>query len=315
MNWNSDLSRDEEKLLRVSLQDVHVFLKKYNVTEKQLQEIIASIQDWYEKQPHLPKIKLDDRVMFRLLVSTKFRIEKVKDKIDASISAKHKMPEFLLNRDPLSPITDEYLRYGFFAVLPNKTPDNHRVAIFRIKSPREFVVIEIIKIAFMILDYIRHNDLNMGQQYVYDLTNVRFSNTVQMTPPVVTKMLYYIFYCHGAKLKGIHLINMPSFAIPILNLIKKLLKPKIAERIKIHSKPEDIANVFPKSMLPKEYGGDEFSFDEVTEEWRKMFQSDAWRQYFIDQDKVISDESRRTRVLSCDEFFGCDGSFRKLEFD
>nr|NP_001299303.1 alpha-tocopherol transfer protein-like [Papilio xuthus]BAM19383.1 CRAL/TRIO domain-containing protein [Papilio xuthus] len=315
MNWNSDLSRDEEKLLRVSLQDVDVFLKKYNVTERQLQEIIASIQDWYEKQPHLPKIKLDDRVMFRLLVSTKFRIEKVKDKIDASISAKHKMPEFLLNRDPLSPIIDEYLRYGFFAVLPNKTPDNHRVAIFRIKSPREFVVIEIIKIAFMILDYIRHNDLNMGQQYVYDLTNVRFSNTVQMTPPVVTKMLYYIFYCHGAKLKGIHLINMPSFAIPILNLIKKLLKPKIAERIKIHSKPEDIANVFPKSMLPKEYGGDEFSFDEVTEEWRKMFQSDAWRQYFIDQDKVISDESRRTRVLSCDEFFGCDGSFRKLEFD
>ncbi|XP_045539072.1 alpha-tocopherol transfer protein isoform X2 [Papilio machaon] len=292
-----------------------VVLKKYNVTHKQLQEIVDLIHDWYEKQPHLPKIKLDDRVIVRLLVSTKFRIEKVKDKIDALISTKHKTPEFLFNRDPLSPIIDEYLRYGFFAVLPKKTPDNHRISIFRIKSPREFVVIEVIKIALMTLEYRRYNDVCLGDQYVYDLSNVRFSNSVQMTPPIVTKMVYYVLYCSGSKIKGIHLINMPAFAIPILGLIKKLLKPKIAARIHIHSKPEDIANVFPKSILPKEYGGDELSFEEIAEEWRKTVQSDVWRQYFIDQDKVISDESKRTRVLSCNEVFGCDGSFRKLEFD
>ncbi|KPJ11585.1 Alpha-tocopherol transfer protein [Papilio machaon] len=233
----------------------------------------------------------------------------------AVISTKHKTPEFLFNRDPLSPIIDEYLRYGFFAILPKKTPDNHRVSFFRIKSPREFVVIELIKIALMTFEYRRYNDACLGDEFVYDLNNVSFSNTVQMTPPIVTKMMYYILYCSGSKIKGIHFINMPAFAIPILGLIKKLLKPKIAARIHIHSKPEDIANVFPKSILPKEYGGDEFSYEEIAEEWRKTVQSDVWRQYFIDQDKVISDESKRTRALSCNEVFGCDGSFRKLEFD
>lgn len=73
----------------------------------------------------------EDRIIVQLLISSKFRIEKVKDKIDAAISAKHKMPEFLLNRDPLSPNISEYLIDGFFAILPKLSQDNHRVSIFR----------------------------------------------------------------------------------------------------------------------------------------------------------------------------------------
>ncbi|KPJ11584.1 hypothetical protein RR48_08326 [Papilio machaon] len=190
--WDSDLSYGTEKLLQVTQHDMDVVLKKYNVTHKQVQEIVDLIQDWYEKQPHLPKNKLDDRVIVRLLVATKFRIEKVKDKIDSLISIKHKTPEFLFNRDPLSPIIDEYLRYGFFAVSPKKSPDDHRVAFFRVKSPREFEVIELIKIALMALEYRRYNDVCLGDEFVYDLSNVSFSNAVQMTPPIVTKMVYYI---------------------------------------------------------------------------------------------------------------------------
>lgn len=56
---------------------------------------------------------------------------------------------------------------------------------------------------------------------------------------------------------------MPTFVVPIVALVKKLLKPKIAARIYIHSKPEDIAKMYPKNILPKEYGGDNYSIDEI----------------------------------------------------
>lgn len=65
------------------------------------------------------------------LILKAFRMEEVKDKIDNSLSAKHKMPEILLNRDPFAPEMEKILRFGFLITLPKKSPTNHRVSLFR----------------------------------------------------------------------------------------------------------------------------------------------------------------------------------------
>ncbi|XP_045539249.1 alpha-tocopherol transfer protein-like [Papilio machaon] len=108
---------------------------------------------------------------------------------------------------------------------------------------------------------------------------------------------------------------MPSFIIPIINILKKLLKPKVAKRIYVYNSFNELNDLFSKSILPKEYGGDEITCDEITENWRKALQSDAWIEYFTEEDKVMSDETLRTRFLNSDDFFGLEGSFRKLEVD
>ncbi|CAH2052279.1 unnamed protein product, partial [Iphiclides podalirius] len=225
------------------------------------------------------------------------------------------MPEILLTRDPSAPEIIKNLKFGFLVVLPKKTPSNYRVSIIRIKKPIDIVATDVVKTIFMMLDYRMRNDVSLGEQWIFDLTNVSFQNSVQMTPALLTKIIYYIRFCFGSKIKSIHFVNTPAFVVPVLNVVKKLMKPKVAKRICIHKNFDELQDLFPKSILPQEYGGDELSCEELTEDWTNVLQSDGWKYYFKEQDQVISDESKRTRFLSSDDFFGCEGSFRKLEVD
>lgn len=73
----------------------------------------------------------DDEVIIRRLITQRFSIEKVKEKVDNYYTIRRKMPEVLCNRDPLSPTVDKCLKQGYWIVLPKKTPDNKRVNIYR----------------------------------------------------------------------------------------------------------------------------------------------------------------------------------------
>ncbi|CAK1590212.1 unnamed protein product [Parnassius mnemosyne] len=309
------LSQNVEKLLNVTPDDLDAVLRHYKITPKGLQEIVISIQEWYEKQHHLPQGQLDDKIILQHLILKGFNMEKVKDKIDNFFSAKHKMPEILLKRDPLASDFDRYLRFAFFVILPKKTSINHRVSIFRLQRPFDFIAADVMKMAFMLLEYRILNDISLGEQWIFDLTNLSFQNSVQMTPVLITKLIYYIRFYFGSKIKGIHIVNMPAFVAPLLNIVKKIMKPKVAKRIYVYNNFDQIYEILPKNILPKEYGGDELSCQEIADEWRNAIQTDAWRTYFSEQDKLISDESKRTRFLSTDDFFGCEGSFKKLEVD
>ncbi|XP_068623770.1 alpha-tocopherol transfer protein-like [Battus philenor] len=312
---NSELSQNVTKLLNVTADDRRYIFKHNNISPKGLQDIILSIEEWYEKQPHLPKGQLSRQMIVQHLILKAFKIEEVKDKIDNWMSAKHKMPEILMNRDPFSPTIDKYLRFGFYITMPKKTPLNHRLSFFRVKEPFEYDVLEVVKLCYMIVEYRILNDAAQGEQWIFDLANVTFHNSVQMTPTLLSKIVYYIRFCFGAKIKGLHFVNVPTFVAPIINILKKLMKPKVAKRIYLYQKFEELYELFPKNILPVEYGGYERSCDEITDDWVATLQSDAWRKYFAEQDKVISDESKRTHFLSSDDFFGCNGSFRKLEVD
>lgn len=61
----------------------------------------------------------------------KFSLQKVKEKIENYYTVRHSMVELLSNRDPLAPELNEYLKRGYWIVLPQKTPEKHRVTIFK----------------------------------------------------------------------------------------------------------------------------------------------------------------------------------------
>ncbi|CAK1590211.1 unnamed protein product [Parnassius mnemosyne] len=259
------LSQNVEKLLNVTPDDLDAVLRHYKITPKGLQEIVISIQEWYEKQHHLPQGQLDDKIILQHLILKGFNMEKVKDKIDNFFSAKHKMPEILLKRDPLASDFDRYLRFAFFVILPKKTSINHRVSIFRhwvfqqdsepahrAKSTQDWL-------AAREIDFIRHEDWP--------------SSSPDLNP------LDYKIWQHLEE--------------------KACSKP--------HPKLESLKTALIKAAADIDM--------DLVHEWRNAIQTDAWRTYFSEQDKLISDESKRTRFLSTDDFFGCEGSFKKLEVD
>lgn len=70
----------------------------------------------------------------------------------------------------------------------------------------------------------------------------------------------------------------------------------------------------PKDMLPKEYGGENGTIQDLIGYWEKKILS--YREFILEDATFGTDESkRRTAHKHAESLFGVEGSFRKLNVD
>lgn len=72
--------------------------------------------------------------------------------------------------------------------------------------------------------------------------------------------------------------------------------------------------VVPRNLLPKEYGGEAGTIQEIVDNLEKTLV--AHRDFFIDDENLGVDEKKRVgRPKNSESLFGVDGSFRQLSID
>nr|XP_021196948.2 alpha-tocopherol transfer protein [Helicoverpa armigera]XP_049698910.1 alpha-tocopherol transfer protein [Helicoverpa armigera]XP_049698911.1 alpha-tocopherol transfer protein [Helicoverpa armigera] len=313
---NFDYSLNVQKMLNIKDGDLDVLLKLYNINKKTLDEMIASIREWYEKQPHLPQGQLHDRIILGHLISRGFSVEQSKEKIDNYFSARGRMPDLLGGRSPLLPNMEKYLKEGYWVVPPMRTKDNHRIMIFRILSP-EMVVLDVARLGFLMGEYRLFNETSQGDHWIFDFSNATLNQALQFTPIIISKIYYHITQCYAIKMKGIHLVNVPSFGHSILALFKTIMKPKHKERLHLHEGFDKVFSVLPKEIFPKDLGGTaDMTVKDICDTWYETLQSDTWKDFFANQEKNFHvDEAKRVTASKITDEFGVEGSFRKLELD
>lgn len=77
---------------------------------------------------------------------------------------------------------------------------------------------------------------------------------------------------------------------------------------------EALYKVVPRRLLPKEYGGDAGTIQEISNDLEKRLIAN--RDFFIEDDKYGVDEKKRVgRPKNADNLFGLEGSFRQLAID
>ncbi|XP_026728187.1 alpha-tocopherol transfer protein-like [Trichoplusia ni] len=313
---NFNYSINANKVLNVRDGDIELLLKTYNITKNALEDMIKSIREWYEKQPHLPQGQLHDRMILGHLIVRGFSVEQCKEKIDNYFSSMDRMPDLIAGRTPLSPNMGKYLREGYWIIPPMKTIDNHRIVIFRILNP-DMVVLDVAKLGFLMGDYRLFNETSNGDHWVFDFTNATLSHALQFNPMLIANIYYHITSCYALKLKGIHLINLPSFGHSILALFKKIMKSKHVSRLHLYEGFESIFKVLPKEVFPKELGGTAaVSVKEICDNWCDAILSESWRNFYCHQEKHFRvDENKRPSASKIGDTFGVEGSFRKLDLD
>ncbi|XP_047999644.1 alpha-tocopherol transfer protein-like [Leguminivora glycinivorella] len=278
--------------------------------------MLRTVHEWYQKEPHFPAGQLHDQFISRLLVMRKFSIEKVKQKIDNYYTVRPKLPELLSKRDLTDHNLMKYIRDGFWITLPRTTEEKHRVTILRVQYSEGVSVLDLAKVLTMIVDYRMWNDSVLGEQIIFDYTNVTLPLAMQFTPVFIQKSVYYFTECLGPNIKGVHIINLPPFAEFILSAVKKLLKPKVVRRIHVYKNLQEVLEKFPRNIIPRDLGGtDDVTCQDIADAWEKTLCSASWRNYFKLQDSIHTDETKRIKKKNFQEDFGLDGSFKKLNID
>lgn len=128
----------------------------------------------------------------------------------------------------------------------------------------------------------------------------------------VTDIVDFANCCSNAvgRYKQLFLVNLPTFAVFLLDVARKTLSDKLKERIVLAKNMEDLKNYVDPKILPAEHGGLISEADQI-ETFNTFFRSvrpslEEIKERVIDWNKVPDLNSKTKETI---------GSFRKLDID
>ncbi|CAH0726589.1 unnamed protein product, partial [Brenthis ino] len=282
---------------------------------------ILALREWLKKQPHLQSVNPTDQFLVAFLRGNKHSLERSKEKLDMLYTLRAVVPEIFRDRNPFDPIIQEILQLGIFLPLDVcMAEDSCRIVNTRVGlyNPSKYKMSDLMKVVFMILEILILEDDNYvvaGQMELSDLRGVGLSTFLQLTPALAKKFVTCIEKAFPLRMKGAYILHTPSGFETAFQILKTFLGDKLRNRFQvIGQNVEQVYSVFPKEVLPKEYGGMAKSLDELRAYWKAKVES--YQDWFLEQDKQYSDESLRPdKPRTSSTLFGIEGSFRKLEVD
>ncbi|XP_064076633.1 uncharacterized protein LOC135194772 [Vanessa tameamea] len=277
---------------------------------------LQHIKDWLSKQPHL-RACTDDQWLVAFLRGCKYSLERTKEKLDLYYSLYGLAPEIYTVQHNDAKFDTLMNNGSYLMLLDTETPTSPRTAIIRPGKydPDIFNVADLYSVTSIIQKIILFTDdksVISGIQWIIDLKDVKIGHMLQMTPTIMKKMVYSSQEAAPIRMKGTHFINAPAAFEMILNTMKNFLNEKNRNRFYVYQNYEDFYNSVPKSILPKEYGGDSASIKEIIEYWNtKKIEYDSWLK---EEMKNGTDESKRPgKPKTAESVFGVEGSFRQLD--
>ncbi|KMQ87735.1 alpha-tocopherol transfer [Lasius niger] len=278
---------------------------------------VQILREWCGKQPHLPKIQDVQLVIF--LHSNHYQIEPTKNTIENYFTIRTHVPEFFSNRDLLKV---KELRKAFQTVaylhLERKTKENYDIMMGRFLNfdPSHYDFNNGVKAGYMLCDeLIWVHGSSPGFIYVADATGVSLGHMGRINPMSIKKLLYYLQNALPARLKAVHIINMSPVAEVIYNMFKPFIKAELIHLVHFHSSMENASKYFPIEALPNELGGKAGPIQELLNaEIKKM---ENFREWFLEDERInrVNESLRIGKSKTCNDLFGMDGTFRKLEID
>ncbi|XP_020294682.1 retinol-binding protein pinta-like isoform X2 [Pseudomyrmex gracilis] len=291
-------------------------LQSVGGNEQLLNKLSDKLRLWLKQQLHLPQ-EISDRRLKYFIYSAKFDFEKAKKRLDLFYTIRTLSPKLFGDYDPLDAGSIQQDSYVRWIPLPKLTPEKYRIMFFQILN-HDVDAFDSYKVAqhtFRTFDLcIEENIVDNCDILIWDCSNVLLSHILKFTPNIM-KDITIGLEAFGARVKAIHIFNAPSYINVFLTMMKSVMSAKLIKRICVHkSGVESLYEIIPKSLFPKDYGGDQPSTCEITEMWRANLIKK--RDWFLEQNKLKTNESLRSNsVINLDDLFGVSGTFQKLDID
>ncbi|KAF5291249.1 hypothetical protein FQR65_LT11427 [Abscondita terminalis] len=286
-----------------------------------IQSDLDHMWKWMEKQPYL-SARVDERQLVTFLRGCKWSLQRTKDKLQNFYQLRCLLPEYFQNRDPFQPEIQNVLNKRLFIPLPKtKTPGSPRICLYKCSEMHEDISVELSsKIFFMVIDILLNEDDNFlvsGMILITDYENTPLRIVAEATPGYIKKLLVMYEKVYPVRVRNLIGINTPKIVEALFNnFLRALLNEKLRSKLLLvtSSNMDLVYDKIDKSLLPKEYGGENGSVDELARDWKKKVES--YREWFLEDSKKCCDANLYfDRVKTYNEHFQMEGSFRKLIID
>lgn len=113
-----------------------------------------------------------------------------------------------------------------------------------------------------------------GLRVVGDLSDMGFNHVKNFSREYARLVTSLFQDGFPARVKGMHVINEPSFFGYIFSIIKPFMKSKFLSRLQFHSYDLDsLQQSIPKSILPTHLGGDAGEWDNLCRDYKNKLNS------------------------------------------
>nr|XP_970057.2 PREDICTED: uncharacterized protein LOC658588 [Tribolium castaneum] len=302
-------------MFATSADALKTILKLYDQNEESLRLDITKLKNWMKSQGHLPEI-LDDKRIENFLILNKFSIERTKQSIDMYYTVRTLIPELYEHVNPQKPNMAEARQIAYWLALPKMTDEMHRVMVFKMRNKQMIDKMEPRNVIGLVinLEELRLNeDIMFGDVTIFDNEGINFGYFKKLTPSIIAKVLTVYEKVFSIPMKAIYIVNSPPFVSTILAILKSLMKPKLFERIHVCEDTSILTEKIPKRILPRDYGGEEKSLEEL--QGLLDLKLAQYQDRFDKLDQLHVDESQRPEKLKNDEILGFHGNFKKLSVD
>ncbi|XP_062549661.1 retinaldehyde-binding protein 1-like [Armigeres subalbatus] len=221
-------------------------------------QAMNQLKEWIEKNPHIKKCRTDATFLLKFLRYRKFVVHQAGEAIERYLVARQKFPQWFHKLDPQDPSMQAILS------------DAPLTALGRDENGRTIILIRIsrydteVNTSSTILRFIMMMLEIMSEEEEFQIGGVRvWEDHTDMTMKFLgifniadfNPMMAMLTKTMPLRIREIHGVNLPKFAVTLANLALSFVSSKVRDRILCHASVLEAKRHLQESLWPQEYGG------------------------------------------------------------
>lgn len=209
----------------------------FGESHERIESDLQTLKTWISQLNDM-KIRTDDQFLVGFLRSSKYSIERTKDKLETYYRRKLVAPEVFPAGKAKDPKILDILRLGVAVPFPAlETPTSPRIVLIRAGAynPSEVHISEVFQMAMMMNEILLLEDDNYvvsGLINIVDMSGIRTMHLTQFTPRMIEKIMFLTQEALPIRQRGFHFVNLPLGFNTAFTLFKSLFNARNAVRAK-----------------------------------------------------------------------------------
>ncbi|KAG5675997.1 hypothetical protein PVAND_005852 [Polypedilum vanderplanki] len=274
-------------------------------------QALEQFREWISKQGHIKNCRTDDNFLLRFLRVKKYTNASAFKMLENFLARLQLYPNWFKNLYFNDERIMELYECGF--IFPLKERDENGCRVIMIQASKldtnKFTMADVLKIInFVIFTLLEEDETQIsGFVYIFDNAEISFDFISMFSLIDLKNYMSCIENAIPCRQKCGIWINLPNFAVKLLDFIKSLVNKKLRDRGYFYHDAEKLNNHVDLKILPKELGG-QVPISEMMADFKEIALKMESKLRTIEEIKIDLDYMK-----NCES--GDAESFRKLEID